>query len=619
MQARKYLTKYLWQLTFACSFLISNNIFAAQTEFKKLDASETKSRLIASFYEENGQKKLIAGFEIDIENGWKIYAPDDYGFGIPPSFSFVNSSNIDTTKFIPIFPQSITKKEKIGDDTIKYSVYKDKVIIPIELKIFNTNQSTNLEIEVSYALCQDICIPINQKFSLLVPALDNDLKALQNIQKFLPAKQIIIPEAQSTQSKNILTISLIKALFIAFVGGAILNIMPCVLPVLSIKLLGIINHSNEKINRIRFAFFSTILGIIFTFLLFACVTIFLQSIGSAVGWGLQFQNSYFLIFLLIILTIFTANLIGLFEFNFSSSVGSIINKKITKEEWKKNIFIPNFLSGILAVLLATPCSAPFVGVAISFALSSNVWQIFLIFISMSLGLSLPYLVLIILPNCIKFLPKSGNWLINIKHLMVGLLASTIIWLIYVLIGNIGFLPAMSAAILSILILLFFKIIHKINYYQSTFKIILLAIIFIALISAIFIAPHHLATQSKIIEQKQENWIKFDETKITELVLQGKVVVIDITADWCISCKVNKFLVLDNNKIKEKLREPNIVAMRGDLTNHNQQIFEFMKKHNRYGIPFNIVFGPSAPNGILVSELLNKKSLLKAIKMASAKN
>jgi suppressor for copper-sensitivity B len=314
--------------------------------------------------------------------------------------------------------------------------------------------------------------------------------------------------------------------------------------------------------------------------------------------------------------VFVANLLGLFEFNFNNFLANILNHKISKEEKKKkNIFIPNFFSGILAVLLATPCSAPFVGVAISFALSAEMKEIFLIFGSMSLGLSLPYLILIVFPKSVKLMPKPGAWMVRIKHLMAGFLAATAVWLVYILIDNIGFIAAMSAAILAILILLFFKVISKINLSKS--KLLVAVIVLITLISAIFVVPNRLAYLDKMIEKEQQaNWIKFDESKISDLVKQGKTVVIDITADWCISCKANKLLVLNSEEVKAKLADNNIVAMRGDLTKPDEAIFNFMKKYNRYGIPFNIVFGPNSPDGVLTSELLSKKSFLEAIDKAS---
>ena len=653
MQARKFLTKYptkyFWQLPKILASLItismiSGNVFAADTAFQSDKNGGAKSRIIASFYQDDTKANaaktnasLIIGFEVEVAKGWKIYAPDNSGFGVPPSFDFANSHNINIEKFNPIFPKPQLAKEQIGAETIEYSVYKDRVIIPIELEVLDATKGVALEVQVNYGLCKDICIPVDQKFFLNIPAGQSDAEALKNIQQYLDTKQINSPinaepqtdnlvvdgtqpesPANNSSSNNFPKISLLRAIIIAFIGGAILNIMPCVLPVLSIKLLSIINHSGAKSGRIRFAFFSTTLGIVFSFAIFAAAAVFLKSIGNAVGWGFQFQNPYFLLFLLAVLMVFIANLLGLFEFNLGGSLGSVLNKKITTEEQKKNIFIPNFLSGILAVLLATPCSAPFVGVAISFALGSDVKEIFSIFLAMSLGLALPYLFLIVFPKIIKLLPKSGAWMVRAKHLMAGFLAATAMWMVYILCDNIGFIAAMSAAILAILILLFFKIVSKTNLSGPNCfaKISATLIIFIAIIAAIFVVPNRLAYLDKMMEKEQQaNWIKFDPAKIPELVAQGKTVIVDITADWCVSCKANKLLVLSSKEIKAKLRESNIVAMRGDLTKPDKEIFDFMQKHNRYGIPFDIVFGPSAPDGVLTSELLSKDALLKAIKSA----
>ncbi len=628
MQVRKYLPELALSIVF---LLFTSNSFAAKTNFQAPENGDAKSRIIASFYNDskgNAKQKLIAGFELKLGDGWKTYAPDKSGqtnfMGSPPVFNFKDSTNIDLAKINPLFPDSQIEKDKIGSETIEYGVYKEKIIIPLELEVIDSEQETHLEIEVNYGLCKEICIPATQKFSLTIPARQNDAEALSLIQQYLGVTIIsnTLEAFPAQQESAIITpkFSLIRALLIAFIGGAILNIMPCVLPVLSIKLLSVIKHSQSKLSKIRWAFLSTTLGIIFSFLVFAGVALFLKSIGNAVGWGLQFQNPYFLLFLLIILMVFIANLLGLFELNFGNSLSSALNKKITKDEEgsKKNIFLPNFLSGILAVLLATPCSAPFVGVAISFALSSDKQEIFLIFGAMALGFASPYLFLITFPKAVRILPKAGSWMTKTRQLMAGFLAATAVWLIYILINNLGFFAAMSAGLLAIMFLLFFKLVHKLHFSEtSKIKFILSAILFIFLIAATFIIPNRLADLNKIMEKsQQENWIKFDETKIADLVGQGKTVIVDITADWCITCKANKLLVLNSSEIVTKLKEPNIVAMRGDLTKPDELIFIFMKKHNRYGIPFNLVFGPAAPNGILTSELLNKDALLKAIEKAS---
>jgi suppressor for copper-sensitivity B len=612
MQVRKYISSTLIGIFFVATIFTQTNAFANATRFKSTNDDTAKSRIIASFYQKNGQKQLIAGFEINLKKGWKIYAPDNSGFGITPSFNFEGSSNITNSN--PIFPKALTQEDVIGEQTIKYKVYENRVIIPIKLDLKDNNQATNLAVEVTYGLCKEICIPVTQKFSLNIPGSKQDEQVLQNIQQYLEKEQIIA----KNQEKLIIypKISLIKALIIAFIGGAILNIMPCVLPVLSIKLLSIINHSRTRVNKVRFAYFSTILGIIFSFTVFAILAATLKSLGNSIGWGFQFQNPYFLLFLLIVLMIFISNLLGMFEFKAGSSLGGALDKKITAQESRQsnNIFIPNFLSGILAVLLATPCSAPFVGVAVSFALSAEILQIFLIFITMGFGLSLPYLILIIFPRTAYLLPKPGKWMITAKNIMAGFLAATAIWVIYILCDNIGFISAIAASLLAILILPFFKIIQKFN----ISKIVAL-VTFSTLISLVFVIPSKLSYLDKMMEKaQQEYWIKFDQSQINNLVNQGKTVVVDITADWCITCKANKILVLNSSEIREKLAQENIVAMRGDLTKPNDKIFNFMKKYNRYGIPFNIVFGPNAKNGILTSELLSKEALLEAIEKASNK-
>jgi suppressor for copper-sensitivity B len=270
------------------------------------------------------------------------------------------------------------------------------------------------------------------------------------------------------------------------------------------------------------------------------------------------------------------------------------------------------MSGILAVLLATPCSAPFVGTAISFAFTQDVLTIFIVLFFMGLGLAFPYIILVIFPNCIKILPKPGSWMANIKNLMAGFLAATIIWLIYILSNNIGFISSMLIALLSVFMLISLKLCQR-------FEISKLKEIFIliTLIITIFIVPIKI---SKSFEVKQKTydklWVKFDRSKINQLVSEGKTVIVDITADWCITCKLNKALVLNSKAVREKLSKPNIIGMRGDLTRPDSAILDFMSCHNRYAIPFNIVYGPKATNGILLSELLSKRKLLEIIEEAN---
>jgi suppressor for copper-sensitivity B len=307
--------------------------------------------------------------------------------------------------------------------------------------------------------------------------------------------------------------------------------------------------------------------------------------------------------------LFVGNLIGVFEVTFDQLLATILHQKISDSEKKKNIFIPNFLSGVLAVLLATPCSAPLLGSAITFALAQKISIIFLIFFAIGIGFSSPYIALLIFPKLVYLLPKPGQWMLKVKKLMAVLLSITVAWLVYVLSDNIGMMPAFVATILTLLLLLCFEIKAKF------FKLLS----FVTLLAAIFFLPTNLEKKSLAPmnkENSQNIWINFDEKLLYQLVAEGRTVVIDVTADWCITCKVNKLTVLNSKEIVAKLSAPNIVAMRADITKPNEEVMIFLRKHGRFAIPFNAVYGSRAKKGILASEFLTKKELSELIDKAS---
>ncbi len=598
--------KKFYSLFFILAFFFSN-AFAASSFWHKNESNGAEVRLIASFFfDANGQEQLIAGLHFKIKKGWKIYGADSIGIGMPPSINNESSKIVKDIKII--WPEALKKQEEIGYEVVKYDVYENEVILPIEVNLQNSSQETELKFSLDYGLCNEICIPASENFNLKVDK-EQDLEVLNLIQKFYPNKIINFKE-QSFQnlSKSVGNIALISAVFFAILGGAILNVMPCVLPVISIKLLSILNNSRATRKRIKFAFLSTFLGIIFCFFIFAIIAVFLKLTGNSLGWGLQFQNPYFLLFLILVLVLLTGNLLGVFEVNFSSFVVNVLNKKISKSTKGKNIFIPNFLSGILAVLLATPCSAPFLGSAISFALSADLLAIFVIFLSIGFGFALPYLVLFFMPRAVYFLPKPGKWMYVVKKLMALFLVITVLWLTYVLNHNIGLLPAVIVTSLSILLLATIEIKSKILRFLTIFFIIATSI---AIPS---IGANQMAKKRLLVSNK--NWIKFDEKLLHQMVNDGKVVVVDVTADWCLTCKLNKKRVLEDPKVVKKLTQNNFVAMRGDITKPDKEIIDFLRSHNRFAIPFNVVYGPNAKSGIVTKEILDKKEFLTIIDEAS---
>lgn len=395
--------------------------------------------------------------------------------------------------------------------------------------------------------------------------------------------------------------SLWLMLLMALIGGAILNLMPCVLPVLSIKVIHLLKHSELSRRQVRLSFIATASGIISTFLLLAAVLLALRASGQAVGWGIQFQQPLFIAALAIIVVVFAGNLWGLFEFRlpaFFSSMGA--------DTQNQHSLSTSFAQGALATLLATPCSAPFLGTAIGFAFSQNDLTMLLIFLSLGIGLALPYLLMTLKPEWVYKLPKPGRWMLTLKRIMgLGLLL-TAFWLFWVLADLLLLTAVLAIASLGLLWWLFVR--------QQPLSWIL-PVLAIALVP--FMPQPELGSSVEAAgdSDDQLNWVAFEPERIAEYVAKNQVVFVDITARWCVTCVANKVAVINTPTIQAALSEPGILPMLGDWTRPDSRISDFLNQHQRFGIPFNAVYGPGAPEGILLSEILTQEALLAALKQA----
>ena len=388
-------------------------------------------------------------------------------------------------------------------------------------------------------------------------------------------------------------------LLAALMGGLILNFMPCVLPVLILKINRIISIEDKNTYNIRSNFLLTILGIISSFILVAFITVFIKNITGQVGWGIQFQQPIFLFFLIFILIIFSMNLFGKIQFNLPNKFNTNINKYLAK---KSNGVA--FFEGALATLLATPCSAPFLGTAVSFALSSNFYITLLIFMFLGIGMSLPYFIFIFFPSLVNFLPKPGKWMNYLRYILgLGLLL-TAVWLSYVCVSIIG-LSIFSYFLSSLVI--FLLIIYRL-YLRKKYLVLLLII----LLGNIYISNNTGFLDYDFSYSEQEEWLKFDNQELQKLINQGNTVFVDITADWCITCKANKILVLNSKEFKSSMKLNKITLMKGDWTKPNDEINKFLQKANRYGIPFNALYNFNFPNGLVYSEILSLKEIRESL-------
>lgn len=409
-------------------------------------------------------------------------------------------------------------------------------------------------------------------------------------------------------------VSLLSMLLIALIGGVILNIMPCVLPVLSIKLLGVAKHGGGNPHEVRLSFAMTALGILVFFLGLALLSITAKTAGEAVGWGFHFQSPTFLAVLSAIILLAAGNLLGLFELQ----LPEWFNIRIAGPGKPQHHLVGDFVTGLFAALMATPCTAPFMGTAIGFALARSEKEILLIFGFLGLGLALPYLLAVLFPSVVTWLPKPGRWMVHVRRIMGLLMLAAGVWLLWVLTNQVGYRITLAVGGIALAIGL---LLHGHMRWALLQRRGILPLLVGGLLFALLSLTNNVMSPSMEINHPTQaeqtvEWVTFDEAEIAGLVAEGKVVFVDITADWCLTCKANKLFVLSKPTIITALSQPGVVAMQGDLTNPDPVIEAYLRANGRFGIPFNIVYGPGAPEGVLLSELLSRDKVLAALKKAA---
>ena len=499
--------------------------------------------LISSVNSIPKENNLHLGLYFKLDPGWKIYWKYPGKAGYPPDIDWVKSKNIKDLKILWPKPEEF---EILGMKSLGYS---KEVILPIKLIIENNNEKLLANFDVDYLTCKKICIPFNDNLILNIPTGDGQVSEYGKV-----INQYIDKSNYLNYSSLLNPDSILLFLFIAFVGGVILNFMPCVFPVLSLKIYNVLSQQQQNINNktIKRNFLATILGIIFSFFVLSLITVLLKSLGHSLGWGFQFQSPIFLSFMILILILFSLNLIDFFSIDIPFFFKKFLNKVINFNK-KSSEFFQNFLLGSFITILSTPCSAPFIGTALGFAFVSSNQVIFLIFFCISLGLSSPYIILATKPQILSFLPKPGLWMKKFKYFLSFLLILTAIWLTSVLLIQV----------------------NTINNNDSN----------------------------------NNNWLDFDTIKLKELVNENNIVFVDITADWCMTCFYNKKTVLDRKKVKNIFEKYDVKKMRGNLTKPNKEINKYINSYGRFGIPANVIYSPSAPQGVLLPEVLTVRNLL----------
>ncbi len=610
----------------------------AQDGDKIVKTPELEMQLISAVTATGDRTDLPLGLKVRLTEGWKIYWRSPGDAGLPPELSLADENANSQHKLEMDFPIP-SRFSLLGLDTYGYG---KEVIFPVYLRGHDAGQPLRLEAEASALVCADICIPVGGSLSLDIPAGQSrasadaqdiaryaalvpkdqtgpdigleklafisdppllmlemglgtppvidvfietpvrglgfaqpvaqspqlyaiaitgpgDVSALAGQQAVLTIKTdsqfreiaSIIPRLSSAPSGSWISASLLFILLAAFAGGVILNIMPCVLPVLSLKLASILSMGGASPAQIRTRLMAGAAGILTSFALLGLVLVGLKLAGGRLGWGIQFQNPWFLGVMMLIMALFTLSLLDIVRFPIPAFAGRI----------GAHGLLGDFAAGFMATILATPCSAPLVGTAVSFALAASAPQLFLVMLVMGTGLALPWLILAAFPHWIAAMPAPGAWMKWVKPLLASGLVATILWLGWLLAGASGIL----------------------------------------------------ASDNKIAGGNgTPAWQPWQLSSIETHLANGQPVFVDVTADWCITCKVNKALVLNSGDIRAAFEAKNSVMLQADWTLPDSEIADYLASFGRFGIPFNILYYPDGQPPVIFDELLTKEKIVSAL-------
>ena len=653
-------------------------IFLGCLQSSEIDIGHAKLSLIKDHSSFIPGTSINVGLKIEMDEGWHTYwknpgdsgGPIEISWDLPDGFS---ASDIQwpTPERIPypplmtygyedfvIFPFVLSIPENYEDDSFSLNVdllVCADVCIPESGIIIDNLENTQSDDDIylwlqkipkevidSYAYLENQSLFLDVTFDQIIKDIyffpdkgsflnfpdknefNNDLNKItirtflndplqQNIQGVLKINNIgyLVDTTIETEiiSSSSLEITFLIALIFAFIGGLILNLMPCVFPVISLKVLSFVSMGGDSHDKIRKHAYAFSAGVLFTFLTFAVSIILLKQAGYLIGWGYQLQSPAVVGFLSLLMVFLALVLIT------ENSIGDSLTK-LGNIQTNNDSYLSSLFTGVLAVVVASPCTAPFMGAALGYAFLQPANETIPVFISLSAGFSFPYVLLAIFPDLIAKLPKPGQWMKSLKEFFAFPMLATAIWLLWVF--------ALQTSVNTTLILLIGWLLLGLNFWSflNLQNKIIKIIIFIISIMGITLPSLSLSdnavnemSQSLIPDSNQPNQNYTSWYPGIENDLQGEntAYFINFTAAWCITCQTNELTAFSKKTFKDYIVENNITYIKADWTNRNDQISEALLSYKRSGVPLYVYWKPGLEEPQILPEILNDTILLGAIK------
>ena len=643
-------------------FLLIININA-----ESVNTGHAEISLIKFKQSELTNNKNLIGIRMDMQKNWHTYWKNPGDSGGPIKVIWKTTENISIGDIKWPTPQLIPY-----EPLMTYG-YKDFVIFPFEYSK-NSDKNSNIELNIDFLICDDVCIPEKAKIQTTLNEIQEDpnlvewnnkvpsieLPVLSKVKKgFLelrfsfnnpiesaiffienkdtvdhPAEQILIKEENNwllkipllentspietfsgslsinevqnfiinsdiNMSENKSSLSLIQAIIFAFIGGLILNLMPCVFPVISLKVLSFISMGNESATKIRIHSLSFCVGVLISFITMGLALIILKQIGNNLGWGFQLQSPIIVGFLSVLM--FVIGVILLTDITIGSSLTRLGNKA-------NNSYLNSFLTGVLAVVVASPCTAPLMAPALGYALVQPDGITMPVFVSLGMGFAFPYITLSMNPKLINLMPKPGKWMETLKEFFAFPMFATSLWLIWVFAKQTNTDLLIGLLITILLISLILWLIKKSsNKNLNLIYLLLLAIILI--IEGRNILDFKYTPSENLNSMGNDSYTIWDPEIETKYKNLNQAYLINFTAAWCITCQANDKIALSRPKIKEYFKNNNVDYVVADWTNKDDEILYALESYNRNGVPLYIYWKPGMSESKILPAILTEQILL----------
>ncbi len=571
---------------------------------------------------------FTAALRLYLDPGWHTYWRDPGDAGLPTTLSLDLPPGVHAGPLEWPRPQVFHAAGGLTSYGYESTAY---LLVPITVDPGYESHSLALKGTATWLVCKDLCLPGKDRVRLDLPRGSRPLPSAQAgvlaalgtglglpppgyhapaaaLGAPTPPAPVAAPSPVPVPAPAPRAGGLGAALLLALLGGMLLNLMPCVLPVLSLKALSFVKQAHEGRARGLAQAFAYAAGVLASFWALAALVLLLKSGGRAVGWGFQFQQPAFVLGMAGLLVAFSLNLFGVFEILLPGSALQGLSGAS-----RGSGLAGAFGQGLVMTLLATPCTAPFLGTALGFAFAAPAGVLVAVFTAVALGLALPYVLLAAVPGAHAWLPKPGNWMLRFKEAMGFLLLATVVWLLWVLSGLVGSDGGALAGAWLLLLAVAVWVWGRFGGLERSpgaRRWAFVAALALAAGSGIWLWPKVLAGQPAAAAE-DALWKPWSPALAADLHARGVPVFVDFGAQWCWTCKVNERVVLGDPAVLQAFRERHVALLKADDTRNDPAITAALRAHGRAGVPMYLYQPPQGPERLL-PELLTPAEVLKAL-------